>query len=53
MLFNIRLAATPATSDEFGQWQRVDVVDDMKPESAPRAPKADESFEIRYRVPKD
>jgi MFS family permease len=52
LLFNIRLAATPATSDHYGAWQTVDFVDDMKADSQPRRPSAAEAYEIRYRVPK-
>jgi hypothetical protein len=50
LLFNIRLAATPAASDDYGQWQLVDFIDDMNADSAPRAPRATEAYEIRYRV---
>ncbi|MGN6573159.1 MAG: hypothetical protein ACTHLO_17275 [Pseudolabrys sp.] len=51
LLFAIRLSATPATSDAYGDWQRVDFIDDMKADTAPRAPKPTETFDIRYRVP--
>lgn len=52
LLFSIRLSATPTPSDSFGDWQRVDFIDDMKQESSPRRPGNAENFEIRYRVPK-
>jgi hypothetical protein len=38
-------------SEQYGPWQRVDFVDDMKADSQPRPPTAAEAFEIRYRVP--
>jgi hypothetical protein len=52
LLFNIRLSATPTPSDSFGDWQRVDFIDDMKASSSPRRPSNAENVEIRYRVPK-
>ncbi len=51
LLFNIRLSATPAPSDQYGAWQRVDFIDDMKAESTPRRPGDAEAYDIRYRVP--
>jgi len=51
LLFNIKLSATPAASDRYGDWQRVDFLDDMKADSTPRHPGSAENFEIRYRVP--
>jgi hypothetical protein len=51
LIFRIRLSATPAVSEQYGPWQRVDFVDDMKADSQPRPPTAAEAFEIRYRVP--
>jgi hypothetical protein len=51
LLFQIRLSATPSPSKQFGEWRRVDYVDDMKPESQPRVPTGAEAFDIRYRVP--
>ena len=51
LLFNIKLAATPAASGSYGDWQRVDFLDDMKADSSPRRPGSAENFEIRYRVP--
>jgi len=51
LIFWIRLSATPAVSERFGEWQRVDALDNMKADSAPRPPTTAENFEIRYRVP--
>ncbi len=51
LIFRIRLSATPAVSEQYGAWQRVDFVDDLKADSQPRPPTAAEAFEIRYRVP--
>ena len=51
LIFEIRLSATPAISEQYGKWRRVDFVDDMKAESQPRRPSLAENFEIRYRVP--
>ncbi len=51
LLFQIRLSATPAASDRYSDWQRVDFLDDMKADSTPRRPGGAENFEIRYRVP--
>ncbi|MBZ0141034.1 MAG: hypothetical protein K8H87_14880 [Pseudorhodoplanes sp.] len=52
LLFSIGLSATPKTSDQYGAWQRVNFVDDQKPDSQPRRPGAAENFEIRFHVPK-
>lgn len=51
LLFNIRLSATPAPSDQYGAWQCVDFIDDMKAELTPRPPRDAETYDIRYRVP--
>ena len=51
LLFQIGLSATPKVSAEYGAWQRVGHVDDMKADSPPRRPAAAETFEIRFRVP--
>jgi len=50
LLFQIRAAATPKPSAEYGAWQRVDFLDDGRAASAPRKPQPAEHFEIRYRV---
>jgi len=50
LLFQIGLSATPKVSTEYGAWQRVGNLDDMKADSQPR-PAAAETFEIRLRVP--
>jgi len=50
LLFQIGLSATPKVSEQYGAWQRVGHVDDMKADSQPR-PAAAETFEIRLRVP--
>jgi hypothetical protein len=52
LLFNIRLSSTPAQSDAFSAWQKVDFVDEMKADAGPRRPNDSEALEIRYRVPK-
>lgn len=51
LIFQIRLSATPAVSDKYGEWQRVDFIDEAKADSSPRRPGPAENFEIRYRVP--
>ncbi|MDT3687549.1 MAG: hypothetical protein RO009_21185 [Pseudorhodoplanes sp.] len=51
LLFSIGLSATPKSSDQFGAWQRVNFVDDGKPDSQPRRPNEAENFEIRFHVP--
>ena len=51
LLFQIGLSATPKVSTEYGAWQRVGHLDDMKADSQPRRPAAAENFEIRIRVP--
>jgi MFS family permease len=51
LIFQIRLSATPTVSERYGEWRRVDFVDDMKADSQPRRPGPAENFEIRYRVP--
>ena len=51
LLFQIGLSATPKISEQYGAWQRVGHVDDMKADSQPRRPGAAETFEIRYKVP--
>jgi hypothetical protein len=50
LIFQIRLSATPTASNRYGDWQRVDFIDDMKPDSMPRRPESSETFEIRYKV---
>jgi hypothetical protein len=51
LLFQIGLSGTPKVSEDFGKWQRVSFLDDMKADSQPRKPGAAETFEIRYKVP--
>lgn len=51
LLFQIGLAATPRVSEDFGKWQSVNFIDEMKADSQPRKPGAAETFEIRYKVP--
>ena len=51
LLFQLGLSATPKPSTEYSAWQRVSHLDDMKQDSQPRRPKADETFEIRLKVP--
>jgi hypothetical protein len=51
LIFHIRLSATPAVSGKYGEWRRVDFLDDMKADSQPRRPSPADNFEIRYRVP--
>jgi len=51
LIFNIKLAATPRASKTFGDWHRVDFLDDRKPDSQPRKPGKSEGYEIRYFVP--
>jgi hypothetical protein len=48
-LFVLKLRASPAPSDEFGAWQRVDFIDD-RTSGQPRKADASDGFEIRYRV---
>jgi hypothetical protein len=52
LLFSISLSATPKVSDQFGPWQKVNYIDDGKPDSQPRRPTEAENFEIRFHVPK-
>jgi hypothetical protein len=51
LLFSIGLASTPRPSAGFGEWQRVNFVDDLKPDGQPRRPGEAERFEIRFYVP--
>jgi hypothetical protein len=51
LLFQIGLSATPKPSTDYGAWQRVTYLDEMKQDSQPRKPKANETFEIRLKVP--
>lgn len=51
LIFNIKLSATPAKSETFGAWQRVDFIDDGKPGSQPRRASSADNYEIRVRVP--
>ena len=51
LLFQIGLSGTPKVSDDYGKWQSVSFLDDMKADSQPRKPAATETFEIRYKVP--
>lgn len=51
LLFSIKLAATPRSTKSFGDWQRVDYVDDGKADTQPRKPNKNELYEIRYYVP--
>lgn len=51
LLFQLGLSATPKASNDYGAWQRVSHLDDMKQDSRPRRPNADETFEIRFKVP--
>ena len=51
LLFQLGLSATPKASTEYGAWQRVSYLDTMKQDSQPRRPNADETFEIRFKVP--
>jgi hypothetical protein len=49
-LFRLDIGRNPSGSKEFGAWQRVSFVDDMKADSHPRMPSSDDDFDIRYRV---
>jgi hypothetical protein len=49
-LFTLKLRASPAASDDFGGWQRVDFIDDSTSSSQPRRADATDGYEIRYRV---
>jgi hypothetical protein len=51
LIFNIKLDATPRPSKTYGDWHRVDYLDDRKAESQPRKPAKSESYDIRYFVP--
>jgi MFS family permease len=51
LLFNIKLASTPRAAKTYGDWQRVDFLDDAKADSQPRKPNSSENYEIRYYVP--
>ena len=50
-LFQIGLASTPKTSEDYSAWQKVSHLDDMKQDGQPRRPNAAEDFEIRTKVP--
>jgi hypothetical protein len=51
LLFSIGLASTPRPSAGFGEWQRVNFVDDLRPDGEPRRPDGAERFDIRFYVP--
>jgi hypothetical protein len=53
LLFSIKLAATPQAAKTYGDWQRVDFLDDGRADSQPRKPGKAESYEIRYYVPEN
>jgi hypothetical protein len=48
-LFKLNLASNPKASPEYGPWQALDFVDD-DPNGEIRKAKADEGYEIRYRI---
>ena len=48
-LFKLTLASNPKSSPEYGPWQALDFVDD-DPNGEIRKAKADEGYEIRYRI---
>jgi hypothetical protein len=48
-LFELKLASSPKASPEYGPWQPLDFVDD-DPNGEIRKAKADEGYEIRYRI---
>jgi hypothetical protein len=48
-LFTLKIAASPAYSDDFGKWQRVDLIDESSA-SQPRRADAGDRHEIRYYV---
>ncbi|ARQ02208.1 hypothetical protein [Pseudorhodoplanes sinuspersici] len=50
LLFSIKLASTPRPAKFYGDWQRVDYLDDGKADSQPRKPNKNENYEIRYYV---
>jgi MFS family permease len=51
LLFGIKLASTPRAAKIYGDWQRVDHLDDARSDSQPRKPGPTENYEIRYYVP--
>jgi hypothetical protein len=51
LIFNITLSATPAKSEAFGAWRRVDFLDDGKPDSQPQRAGSGDNYDIRVRVP--
>ena len=53
LLFSIKLPATPRPTKTYGDWQRVDFLDDGKADSQPRKPNRAESYDIRYYVPEN
>lgn len=50
LIFSIKLASTPRTAKFYGDWQRVDYLDDGKADTQPRKPNKNETYEIRYYV---
>lgn len=52
LLFRIRLASAPNAAKTYGEWQRVDYLDEGKADSQPRKPGAAETYDIRYYVSK-
>jgi hypothetical protein len=51
LIFSIALSATPAKSESFGAWRRVDMIDDGKASDRPRRSDAADQYEIRVHVP--
>lgn len=50
LLFSIKLASTPRPAKFYGDWQRVDYLDDGKADTQPRKPNKNETYEVRYYV---
>lgn len=50
LLFSIKLASTPHPAKFYGDWQRVDYLDDGKADTPPRKPHKNENYEVRYYV---
>jgi hypothetical protein len=50
-LFRLRLKRTPNVAADFGEWRRVDLIDDPREAAGPQAPGKNDNFEIRIRVP--
>jgi hypothetical protein len=50
-LFTLSLSRTPKPAPNFGDWRRVDFIDDPRDSAGPQQPGKKDDFEIRIRVP--